>query len=121
MNIPRASLALLFAAATFPAAAAFASPSDSGQSLYSQHCAMCHGTDGKGGIPGAPDFTKPGGVLTQSDAVLVQRILNGYRSPGAQMAMPAMKGQLNAAQVEEILDYMHKAFGVEPPEHRPGG
>lgn len=93
-------------------APALASSSDSGQSLYARSCAMCHGTDGKGAIPGAPDFTKPGGVLAQSDDVLTQRILNGYSSPGAAMAMPPMKGQIDASDVHEILEYMHKAFGV---------
>lgn len=73
---------------------------------------MCHGADGKGGVPGAPDFTKAGGVLAQSDSVLVPRVLNGYSSPGSQMAMPPMKGQLNSEQVEEILEYMRDTFGV---------
>jgi len=114
MSIYKASLSLslLFAALPLAAAQQATSMSVSGQKLYTQSCAMCHGDDGKGAIPGAPDFTKPGGILAQSDTVLVQRVLDGYSSPGTQMAMPAMKGQLDASQVKAILDYMHKAFGV---------
>lgn len=122
MNAGKAvlSLSLLGALAVTPAAYAGSGTSESGQTLYAQNCAMCHGSDGKGGVPGAPDFTKPGGVLTQSDAVLAQRILNGFSSKGSPMAMPPMKGQVSPAQVHEILEYMHKAFGVAPAK-RSGG
>lgn len=104
------SLALLLTAAIFAASPAAAA--SSGKALYAQHCAMCHGANGKGGVPGAPDFNKPGGVLTNSDSVLTQRVLNGYKSSGSPMAMPPMKGQLSASQVHEILEYLHKTFGV---------
>lgn len=93
---------------------------DSGQSLYANNCAMCHGNDGKGAIGGAPDFTKPGGVLAQSDKVLTERILNGYQSQGAPMGMPPMKGQVDEGQVHEILQYMHKTFGVEAKPQKDG-
>lgn len=120
MNAGKASMSvsLLLALAAVPAVAT-ASP-DSGQSLYSQHCAMCHGADGKGGVPGAPDFTKAGGVMAQSDDVLANRILGGYSSPGSPMSMPPFKGQLDASQVHEILEYMHKAFGVPAGKHGGG-
>lgn len=118
MSISRAtiSLSLLLAALPLAASPAFAGTTSTaapnGQNLYQQNCAMCHGNDGKGSVPGTPDFTKPGGTLAQSDDLLVQRVLNGYSSPGSQMAMPPMKSQLDASQVKAILDYMHKAFGV---------
>jgi mono/diheme cytochrome c family protein len=31
----------------------------SGRQVYTQACAVCHGADGRGTIPGAPDFTTP--------------------------------------------------------------
>lgn len=122
MSICKVSLSfsLLLAAASLAAGPAYASSSDSGQTLYAQSCAMCHGTNGKGAVPGAPDFTKPGGVLALSDKVLTERILDGYQAPGAPMAMPHMKGQVDKAQVHEILEYMHKAFGV-PAAKNDGG
>lgn len=118
MDLRQASISvpLLVAIAAIPALSASAA-SHSGESLYAQHCAMCHGSDGKGGVPGAPDFTKPGGVMTQSDNVLAGRVLDGYSSPGSPMSMPPFKGQLDAQQVHEILEYMHKAFGVASTKH----
>lgn len=115
MNIRKTSISLslllgvALAAATAPA---MASGSDNGQTLYTDNCAMCHGPGGKGAIPGAPNFTKADGVLTQSDTVLTKRILEGFSSPGSSMAMPAMQGRVDKAQVHEILEYMHKTFGV---------
>jgi len=32
---------------------------DSGRATYSQSCAACHGADGAGALPTAPDFTRP--------------------------------------------------------------
>lgn len=114
------SLSLLVAAVSFAATPALAS-GESGQSLYAANCAMCHGNDGKGAISGVPDFTKPGGVLAQSDVVLTHRILNGYKAPDSPMGMPPMQGQVNADQVHEILEYMHKAFGVKAAPSKSGG
>ena len=120
MSISKATLSLSLLLAALPLAASpalagtTATTSANGQDLYQQSCAMCHGNDGKGSIPGTPDFTKPGGIniLSQSDAVLVQRVLDGYSSPGSQMAMPPMKNQLSAAQVQSIIDYMRNTFGA---------
>ena len=109
------SVSLVVAAVSFAASPALAS-GESGQSLYAENCAMCHGSNGKGAMPGVPNFTKPGGVLAQSDAVLTPRILNGYKAPDSSMGMPPMKEQVNADQVHEILEYMHKTFGVKAPQ-----
>lgn len=98
-------IALSIAASALSMTAIPALAASEGQALYAQHCAMCHGADGKGAMPGVGDFTKHGGVLSESDVVLMRRTLDGYKS------MPAMKDQLSAKQVHQILIYMHKAFG----------
>jgi len=84
-----------------------------GQAIYNQTCIACHGGNGKGTLPGAPDFTRAGGVLSQSDDVLIKHITEGFQSPGSPMAMPAKGGNSNmtAADVKAVLDYMHKQFG----------
>lgn len=69
---------------------------------------MCHGTDGKGGIPGAGDMTSTNGPMAQPDAVLIKHVLDGYGK------MPPYKGQLSKEQTAAIIAYMRKAFGVKP-------
>ncbi len=84
-----------------------------GQAIYSQSCAACHGTDGKGGIPGAPDFTSKNGVLKSPDSVLIDRITNGYQSKGSPMAMPPKGGNasLTAQDISDVLAYIRQRFG----------
>ncbi len=85
----------------------------SGAGLYNQTCIACHGGNGKGTVPGAPDLTKPDGPLNQSDDVLMQHIIGGYQSPGSPMAMPPKGGNMNLSNEEmwEILVYMKESFG----------
>ncbi|MFV1974013.1 MAG: cytochrome c5 family protein [Thiohalobacterales bacterium] len=85
----------------------------SGKDIYSQTCVACHGANGKGAIPGVPDFTRPTGPLSKPDEELLHNIINGYQGPGSQMAMPAKGGnpELNAADVRAVLEYLHESFG----------
>ena len=94
--------------------AGYASAGNAGQAIYAAHCSACHGNDGKGAMPGIPDFTLKGGVLSQSDTVLLQRIENGYQSPGSPMAMPPKGGDasLTDAQIKQVLAYLHSQFGA---------
>jgi len=85
----------------------------SGKQIYEQTCQACHGADGSGSLPGAPDFSSPTGPLSKPDEVLLDNILGGYQTPGSPMAMPAKGGNpnLNAADVHAVLEYLHKSFG----------
>jgi len=94
-------------------AAAQAASVEAGEKLYnSSTCVACHGADGKGKLPGVPDFTKSDGRLTKSDDVLVTNIMEGFKSPGSSMAMPAKGGisSLTKEQAEAIVLYMRQAF-----------
>lgn len=90
-----------------------AGDAEKGQAIYSQSCAACHGPDGKGGLPGAPDLSAKDGVLKSSDSVLTDRITNGYQSKGSPMAMPPKGGNssLTAQDISDVLAYMRKRFG----------
>jgi mono/diheme cytochrome c family protein len=66
-------------------------PAEQGASLYSMHCAQCHGEDGKLGASGAKDLS----TSRLSDAQIVHIIKNGKG------AMPAMEALL---ETEENLN-----------------
>ncbi len=85
----------------------------SGSDIYNQTCIACHGANGKGTVPGAPDFTKPAGSLSQSDEVLMQRINQGFQSPGSPMAMPPKGGNTNltTTDIQAVLGYIRENFG----------
>ena len=84
-----------------------------GKAVYDGTCIVCHGANGKGEIPGTPDFTKASGPLSQDDAVLIDHISNGFESPGAAMPMPARGGNENLSDkdISNVLAYLHEKFG----------
>jgi cytochrome c5 len=86
--------------------------SKSGADIYRKTCITCHGGNGKGAVPGAPDFTSPSGPLKNSDATLQGRVINGYQSPGSPMAMPAKGGNsaLTDADVKEVIKYIRATY-----------
>lgn len=84
----------------------------SAKALYDGTCIACHGSDGKGTLPGVPDLSEPGGRLTKPDSVLEKHILEGFQDPGAPMAMPAKGGNpsLTPQDVANLLIYMRATF-----------
>ena len=102
-------------AATVPAAAEAggAAKAEDGKAVYGQTCIACHGADGKGVLPGTPDFTAAGGPLSKPDSVLLQHVISGFQSPGSPMAMPPRGGNphLSDENVHEALEYMRQQFG----------
>ncbi len=84
----------------------------SGSDIYAQTCIACHGANGKGTVPGAPNFSRSGGVLSQSDEVLLDHVKNGFKSAGSPMAMPARGGNasLNDADIRGVIEYLKSEF-----------
>ncbi len=66
----------------------------------------------KGKLPGVPDFTKSDGRLSKDADVLATHIMEGFKSPGSSMAMPAKGGisSLTMEQAEAIVQYLRQAF-----------
>ena len=83
-----------------------------GAAVYNSTCIACHGADGKGVLPGAPDFTDNEGSLSKVDTVLFQNIINGFQSPGSPMAMPPKGGNasLSDQDIENVIAYMRSTF-----------
>jgi len=84
-----------------------------GQAVYSQTCIACHGANGKSAIPGVADLTKSDGALSKSDEALIKSITEGFKSPGAALAMPAKGGNpsLTEADINAVLAYLRATFG----------
>src|SRR6478672_7371893 len=70
---------------------------NSGQSLFSQHCALCHGAAAEGGS--GPDLTSPTWHRTISDAQLEAIIRDGIPST----AMPAFRDQVDGKAITAHL------------------
>lgn len=83
-----------------------------GKSVYFQTCVACHGVDGKGVLPGVPDFTIINSRLSKSDDVLLMNMLDGMQSNSSPMAMPAKGGNsnLNKNDLINVLLFMRSTF-----------
>lgn len=83
-----------------------------GAAVYAATCVACHGENGKGTIPGVPNFTKKKSPLSKSDQELVQSVLYGFQSPGSFMEMPARGGNpvLTEQDVLDVVSYLRGEF-----------
>ncbi len=92
---------------------ASAKSAQTGADIYQQTCVACHGQNGTGSVPGAPDFTATDGPLAKDDGVLLRHITEGFKTPGSPMAMPPKGGNpaLGAADIQRVLTYLREQFG----------
>lgn len=89
----------IFLLILLPTLPVFAGDPFSGSNIYVQHCANCHGGDGRGAIAGTSSFR--GGVLmSRSTAELTGAIRNGIN------LMPAYKGILDEQQIDDVVTYI---------------
>lgn len=84
-----------------------------GEEVYQGTCIACHGSDGKGTMPGIPELGGQKGLLNKSDAELRKNIFYGFRSPGSYLSMPPKGGnpRLTREDIEAVIRYMREAFG----------
>ena len=66
-----------------------------GQAIFTQRCAVCHGSDGKKGLNGAHDLTKSNLNATGR----VYMVTNGLG------LMPSFKAQLTPAEIDQVAAY----------------
>jgi cytochrome c5 len=86
---------------------------DLGKKIYSETCMACHGSDGKGAIPGVPNMSgKDSPLANNSESVLLQRIKSGYHDTHSSIAMPAKGGNpsLTDEDLKAVLHYMKNTF-----------
>jgi len=96
-----------------PSASARPNPAN-GSRIYSATCVACHGSNGKGTLPGVPDLTAASGRLAKSDAILLRNMIQGFQSPGSPMAMPAKGGNLDLTDQDmaDALAHLRMKFGA---------
>jgi cytochrome c6 len=85
--------------------AGVAGAQDSGEAIYKQRCAMCHGADGAADTPAGKVFKaasyKDPAVMKTPDADLILVIKNGKNK------MPAFGTMLTEEQIKSVLAYVH--------------
>ncbi len=89
------------------AAICFALPAlaqNSGEAIYKQRCAMCHGPDGLAGTPTAKmmkvESFKAPSIVKESDAELIATAKKGKGK------MPEFGTKLNDSQIREVIAYV---------------
>jgi cytochrome c oxidase cbb3-type subunit 3 len=77
--------------------------------LYAQHCASCHGAEGRGGgTPGAPNLTDAIWLYGGDRATLTETLVRGRGG-----VMPAWTGRLSDAQITALAVYVRALGGGE--------
>jgi mono/diheme cytochrome c family protein len=101
-SAPLASIAAYLAIASLAPAAA-----NSGADLFAEHCAPCHGMDGKARTPagrklGAKDLS----LSKLSDAELEKQIVTGAKDTRGLDRMPSFKEKLQPAEISAVVAYV---------------
>jgi cytochrome c6 len=80
-------------------APALAADPQQGRKLYKTHCENCHGANGTGQIPGAPDFLR-GNALMKPDLDLMRTVKAGRGM------MPAYQGMFTETELLDVIAYL---------------
>jgi cytochrome c6 len=89
----------LSAAWSLAAGSAAAADIQRGGTMYSTHCAVCHGANGTPVMPGAPNFRRMESLM-RPDMQLLIAIRNGKG------AMPAYFGVLREREIMDVIAYL---------------
>jgi mono/diheme cytochrome c family protein len=92
-----------------------------GGRLYGQHCAQCHGEDGRGIANAYPPLAGNRAVTMRTTSNLVQTVLNGGYAPATAgnprpYGMPPFALALSDAEVAQVLTYIRNAWGNQAPD-----
>lgn len=105
------------ATVALPAApAAPASVLTRGAKLYEQHCAQCHGEQGRGVPQAYPALAGNRAVTMPQTANLVQIVLNGGYAPATEgnprpFGMPPFVLELNDSDIAAVLTHIRQSWG----------
>ena len=98
----------------------------SGQVIYDQYCARCHGPDGKPVVPGAPSFADPNVMAGLSDMGIkgiIKRGAEPRRNPQSgdviSEGMPGFGEQFTEATLMVLVAYLRSLAPTGEPA-KPG-
>jgi mono/diheme cytochrome c family protein len=78
-----------------------------GKTIFEQNCVACHGPDGKGVVPGAPDFTNVEWMASRAPSEFFQVVTEGRGT------MPSWQGRLSPDERWAAIEYI-RSFAYEP-------
>ena len=78
-----------------------------GETVFEQNCARCHGTDGEG-TSGVPALAGNASVTGDPEGV-IQTVLEG---PGT---MPAFRNELSDEEIATVISYIRNTWGNDAP------
>ena len=92
------------------AVAAWSARAADGKALYEQHCARCHGTDGKGETTmgkrlGAKDYTNAKVQEELKDEAAIKAIKEGFKNKDGRQVMRPSAG-LSDEEIKSLVAYM---------------
>lgn len=92
----------------------------SGERLYLQHCASCHGHDGQGHAPYLPPIAGNPTIVDNNPISLINVTLNGSARIVVQgmpdaYRMPQYRVLLNDQQIADIMTFIRKGWGHSAP------
>jgi mono/diheme cytochrome c family protein len=79
-----------------------------GKAIYDRDCVACHGPNGKGVVPGAPDFTDFEWMAIHAPRDFFQVVTEGKGT------MPSWQGRLTPDERWASIEYL-RTFAYEPP------
>lgn len=80
---------------------------------WENHCAKCHGADGKGQTKvgkklQVKDYTKADEQAKFTDADIIKATSDGVFDKNGKERMKAFKGELSEAEIKEMVGYVRK-------------
>ncbi len=81
-----------------------------GKALYEQHCAKCHGSDGKGDTKmgkklGAKDYSSSKTWEAVTDSAAMKAVKEGFKDKEGKVVMKATEG-VSDGDAKAMVDYM---------------
>lgn len=104
-----------YAAMPIPDLAGDSDAMQTGQRLFANNCAVCHGSDARG-ARGFPNLSDDAWLYGGEPSQIKSSIVNGRRG-----MMPALGGALGAEPVTQVANYVYALNGRQPPDPEAAG